>query len=279
MDGLVAVDELVRDLMAKAVAIVELDLAIDGPVALRRRCRDRLRKHALRNTSNGGEVLTISCPPAGGRHCYNVAEHELLCEDAVARTILRELRHGLGSALLDVRASLTLMVRRRSLGAAEFESTSSKLMHSTTGYQALLHELPAKHTEQTPERASKKLVACVEGIYGGKVREGQKIYLVAIAVSVEELGVQRVSRRMKGRAKILPAVRMDLFGGVLPRRVRRLNTLANEEHAVVNLAHDRLLAAHDAQQSNNGRSHLRCTQSTQCRQLLVTYTNRHVQII
>eukprot|EP00965_Chrysotila_dentata_P139074 4599049-Pleurochrysis_carterae.AAC.2 len=42
VDGLMAINQLVRNLVAKAVAHVRLDLAVDGPVALRCRRQDRL---------------------------------------------------------------------------------------------------------------------------------------------------------------------------------------------------------------------------------------------
>eukprot|EP00965_Chrysotila_dentata_P243344 6205365-Pleurochrysis_carterae.AAC.1 len=68
---------------------------------------------------------------------------------------------------------------------------------------------------------------------------------------------------MEGGVEVLPAVRVDLVGVVLSGHVAVLDRLANDEHAVVDLAHAWHIAPHQAQQLEDRSRHLRTTKGTE----------------
>ena len=65
------------------------------------------------------------------------------------------------------------------------------------------------------------------------------------------------------RVQVLPAVRVDLGGGGLPRVVPLVDLLADHEHAVINLAHCWLLTISQPQQLDD-----RCHDAQHLHQLL-----------
>eukprot|EP00965_Chrysotila_dentata_P000521 16874-Pleurochrysis_carterae.AAC.1 len=67
---------------------------------------------------------------------------------------------------------------------------------------------------------------------------------------------------MEGGVEVLPAVRVDLVGVVLPGYVAVLDRLADDKHAVVDLAHAWHIAVHQAEQLDDRSRHLRTTKGT-----------------
>eukprot|EP00965_Chrysotila_dentata_P048120 1595976-Pleurochrysis_carterae.AAC.1 len=167
----------------------------------------------------------------------------VLREDALAHLVPRELVHHHGDLHLHA-----LVVHGN--GAHEFvpvwclgeDLEEAKALDDR--HETCLRVLRRRSRANAQQARS----ACKEG---GEGRE-MKPYLIRIAICVNELGIVRVSSSVERRVQVLTAGPcVDLGSLLLPRDV------------IDDLAHNRLLAVHQAQQADDGRGDLRQASSTQ----------------